>query len=389
MLTLLASLFAQDTGELRDPHYDGDFAAAPVPHWQRLLPGPRLMAWTHTERGRPATDGQDLFLGSAAVDALLQVSRTDGEELHRYPAGAPVQSEPVLIRDEVLFSDGAGYTWRYDLGETEPSWSHYGGAPVASSPTVTGNLVLVANVDDVVYALDADDGELRWRYARPADATRASELTLFGAPSPVRVGDLVVVGFSDGGVVGLSAASGEVEWERRVGEGRYPDVIATPLVDDGVAYVGGYSEPLVALDLTQKAVRWRLDVGSASTPTLVDGVLYHGATDGKLRAIDAQGGEVSWTWDSDTTGALTRPQVLEAGVLVGSSDGSLYLVSRHDGTLLWEHDPGHLMDGITVAPLVVGRQLIAVTNAGRLLSMLSPGLSAGFETGRLGPDAPL
>ena len=389
MLELLASLFVQDSPTAREPHYEGTFEEAPVPHWQRLLPGPRLMAFTHTERGRPASDGTDPFLGSAAVDALLQVSRVDGSEVHRYPAGAPVQSEPRVLDGELLFSDAAGYTWRYGVGAEEPVWSHYGGAPVASPPTLSGDVVLVANVDDVVYALDADDGELRWRYARPPDPTRDSELTLFGAPSPIRVGDLVIAGFSDGAVVALSARGGEIEWERRVGEGRYPDIIGAPLVAGGVAFVGGYSEPFVALDLEQKAVRWRAEIGTASQPTLLDGVLYHGATDGKLRALNAENGEVLWTWDSDTTGALTTPQVLDAGVVVGSSDGSLYLVSRHDGTLLWEHDPGHILDGVTVAPLVVGRQLVAVTNAGRLLSMLSPGEVSPFETGRLGVEAPL
>lgn len=389
MLLLLGSFFAQEAPERRAPGYEGDFAQAPVPHWQRLLPGPRLQAFTHTERGRPGTDGTDLFLGSAAVDALLQVSRVDGSEIFRYEAGAPVQSEPLMLNGEVLFSDSAGYTWRYGIGADEERWSHYGGAPISATPTLAQGHVYVANVDDVVYALDAAGGELEWRYARPYDATRDSELTLFGAPSPQRIGDIVIAGFSDGAVVALSANAGEVLWERRVGEGRYPDIIGEPLVEGRVAYVGGYSEPFVALDLEQRAVRWRQDIGSAAPPTLVDGTLYHGATDGKLRALDAESGEVLWTWDSLTTGALTQPQVLDAGVVVGSSDGSIYLVSRHDGVLMWEHDPGHLLDGVTVAPLVVGRQLVAVTNAGRLLSMLSPGDDPVFDTLRLGADAPL
>lgn len=385
---LLGEAFDLDREALQ-AHYDGAFSDAPVPHWQRRLPGPRLQAFSHTERGRPASDGQDLYLGSAAVDALVQVSRVSGEEVRRYEAGAPVQSEPVLTAGDVLFADLGGYTWRYPLGADEPSWSHYGGAPVEARPTLARGLVYVANVDDVVYALDATTGELQWRYARPPDALRDSELTLFGAPSPVVVGDLLLAGFSDGALVALSADGGEVEWERRVGEGRYPDLIATPVVADGVAYTGGYSKPLVAIELDSRSIRWRLDVGSASAATIQDGVLYHGATDGKLRAVTAETGEVLWTWDSETTGALTRPQLLDAGVLIASSDGTMYLVDIDTGAALWEHDPGYLLDGITVAPFVEGRQLIAITNAGRLLSMLSPGGGLVQERGRILLDAPL
>ncbi|MCP4810475.1 MAG: PQQ-binding-like beta-propeller repeat protein [Proteobacteria bacterium] len=385
---LLGEAFDMDRKPL-EAHYAGTFGEAPVPHWQRMLPGPRLQAFSHTERGRPATDGTDLYLGSAAVDALLQVSRVSGEEVSRYEAGAPVQSQPVLVGDSILFADSGGYTWRYAVGAEESTWSHFGGAPVEATPTLDGSRVYVANVDDVVYALDARTGELQWRYARPPDPLRDSELTLFGAPSPVVVGDLVLAGFSDGSLVALSADGGEIAWERRVGEGRYPDLIATPVVADGVAFTGGYSEPLVAIDLVNRSIRWRIDVGSSSAATMHDGVLYHGGTDGKLRAIEPDTGDVLWLWDSETTGALTQPQVVDAGVLVASSDGTVYLVERETGLASWTHDPGYLLDGITVAPLVDGRQMVAITNAGRLMSMLSPRDALQLEGGRVSPGGPL
>ena len=63
---------------------------------------------------------------------------------------------------------------------------------------------------------------------------------------------------------------------------------------------------------------------------------------------------------------------MEAGLVLGSSDGSLYLVDPANGTLLWSYDPAFLLNGITVAPSISGRQLLAVTNGGRLLSMVVP-----------------
>ena len=389
LIALLADFFIVEPPPVPESTVlEGRFDAPPVEHWRMRLPE-RHPSFSHTELSRPASDGDSIFVGIAAVNALVQLDRATGEVVSRYKANAPVQSEPVLVDGTVTFTDGAGYTWRYEVGARDHSWVHYGGAPITSAPTVTGNRVFVASVDDVVYALNASDGALVWRYSRPPDAARTSELALFGAPSPVIAGRLVLAGFNDGALVGLAADDGEVNWERRVGEGRYPDLIAPPLVDGTDCYVGGYSEPLVSLDLVSLNVRWRLDVGSAAPPLLTGEVLYHGGVDGKLRAIDRQTGAEQWVWDSDTDGALTQPQLLEAGLLVASSEGALYLVDPSTGELSWEYDPGFMLDGITVAPLVVGRQLVAVTNAGWVMSLLAPRPGALRQDPLLGANAPL
>lgn len=388
LLLSLLDFFTVEPGPMPElSALDGAFSEAPVDHWRVRLPE-RHPSGSHTELSRPTAAGRSIFVGIAAVNALVELDRATGEVVHRYAAMAPVQSEPVVQGGLLTFTDGAGYTWRYDVGAEEPTWSHFGGAPITSAPSVSGTRVYVSSVDDVVYALEATTGELIWRYARPQDPSRSSELSLFGSPSPVEAGRLVLAGFSDGALVALDAGDGEVNWERRVGEGRYPDLIATPLVVGSDCYVGGYSEPLVSVDLASRNVRWRLDVGSAASPTLVGEVLYHGATDGKLRAIDRQTGATLWTWDSETTGALTQPQALDAGLLVSSSDGSMYIVDS-EGSLVWEYDPGFLLAGITVAPVIVGRQLVAVTNAGWIMSLLSPRSSVIRQDPLLGADAPL
>lgn len=354
------------------PPSAGSFEQAPVPHWSRRLPGTRVKSANHTEHSAPVSNGESLFIGYAARAELFELDRGAGTIKHRYPAAAPVQSPAVPLADGVLFSDAAGYTWRYGKGAIAERWSHYGGAPVAARPTVHDGVVYVANVDDVVYALDMASGELLWRFERPPDPSRESELTLYGAPPPVVVDDLLLLGFSDGALLAIDRSSGEQAWERRVGEGRYPDLIGEPVVDGGDVFIAGFSEPLVSLDLDTRNVRWRLDVGGAAAP-LVDGpLIYHGGTDGKLRAIDRLTGAIIWEWDSETSGALTRPAAVAGGLLVGSSDGGLYLVDEASGELTWTYEPLHLLDGFSAAPLVIGRQLVAITNAGQLISLLAP-----------------
>ncbi len=351
----------------------GAFDQPPVLDWIRRLPGLPAQAATHTERSRPATDGHSIYLGQDSNDVLYQVDRLTGDVTHVYDTHGAVQSQVLFVDGDLLYSDLGGFTTRQPVDGSEPTWEHFGGAPIATAPTLQDGVVYIADVDDTVVALNAETGEVLWRYSRPVDPTRTSDLTLFGAPRPTVAGDLILAGFSDGNLVALRQKDGQVTWERRIGEGRYPDLIGTPLVVENTAYIGGFSEPLVALDMETQNIRWRLEeVGSATIPTPHEGLLYHGGTDGRLRAISQREGEVIWTWDSHTTGALTRPQVTEAGLLVGSSDGTLYLVDADKGLETWRWDPDQMLDGVTVAPLLIDRQAILVTNAGRLMSLVVP-----------------
>lgn len=360
----------------------GSFDAAPVVTWQRRLPGPRVPAATHTELGSPLLVDGLIYVGSAADDALLVLDRSDGRLIRRLPAQGPVQSAPVVREGRVWFSDAAGSTHCYRVSDGTSLWRHDGTGPILSSPLVDQGRLIVANLDNVVTALDAESGEFIWRHSQRVERPLAGP-ALYGAPTPTPVrleqGEAVLSGFADGTMVALTVDAGEVLWQRRVGEGSYPDLIGQ-VVDLGPSVVaGGFSGPLMALDPQNRAVRWRLDVGSADGPAVgpvdpVSGlpVLYHGGIDGKMRSIDARTGEERWTWDSQTQGALTRPVVTDGGLLVGSSSGSLYLVDPVQGVLRWQLEPGYVLAGVSAEPAVDGRQAVVVTNAGRIISLVVP-----------------
>ena len=374
---MIAMGFLSATGSeghytLSSPDVSGEFSSPPVVQWVVPLPVPPHTSASHTELGGPVLHGDEIFIGSAAADALLVLDRRDGHLLRQLPTTAPVQA-PVVIDGELLyFSDTSGTTWCYPLEGEEPLWSHYSGAPVLSSPTIADGRVYISNVDNLVYALDAGSGELVWRYAHRIDPTRTAELELYGAPSPVLAGETVLTGFSDGALIALSVEGGEALWSRRVGEGKYPDLIAPAMVREDDILVAGYTEPLLALDRTNQAVRWRLEIGGPQAVVEAEGLLLHGGGDGLLRALDAQTGDQLWEWDSQTGSALTQPIPTPAGLLVGASAGSVYLVNTLTGALLWEYDPGYFLAGVTSTPAVGGRQAVVLTNAGNLISFIVP-----------------
>lgn len=344
--------------------------AEPLLSWSVQLPGPPSDSAVLSEPAAPVVDATHIYVGHAGTHALLVLDRRDGRVLTELPARGSVASAAVVTEDRVYFSDDAGYTWCYTRAEidapTQPhiaAWSHFSGAPIVSSPSLAEGTLYLANVDEQVYALDAGSGELRWRYAHRLDAARGASLELFGAPSPVVAGDRIFAGFSDGFLATLSRADGTLVGSAGVGEGTYPDLIAPPRPVGASVVVGGFTGPLVSLDPETRAVRWRIEAGSAS-PLVLDGdTVWQGGADGTLRKIDARTGEVMWSWECPVGGTLTEPVPTAMGVMVGSTQGSVYLVDSTSGVLRWSFQPGILLTGVTARPAVDGDTMYVLSNA--------------------------
>jgi outer membrane protein assembly factor BamB len=368
-------IFPEDPPRPLPATFEGAFDDAPAPHWSARLPGGRLNAANHTERTRPVVVGEGILVGSAAGDALYMLSRRDGSLIRSYPAANSVESGATVVGDLVYFADSGGVIWCYRL-DGSFVWKHESDAPILVSPTVQDGRLYITTVDDLALALDAGSGALVWQYQRKPDPTREAELALYAAPPAVPVRNAVLFGFSDGAIVGLDAASGDVVLDRRVGEGRYPDLVAAPVVHGSDIFASGYFEPLVALDVATQNVRWRIDAGAANAPVIDEStgapVLYHPGTDGKLRAIVALTGAEMWTLNSGTTGALTTPVVTPAGMILASSEGGLWLIDPVSGDVNWTYAEPVLLGGISSAPTVDGRQLLVVTNDGYIHSLLVP-----------------
>lgn len=347
-------------------------ARPPVLLWSVSLPGFPPAVSTPTEPGAPAVHKDRIYLGYSGTNALLVLNRGDGRVVESLPARAPVSAAPILSDDRVIFADSAGYTRLFTRSDSgwKQVWEHYSGAPIVQTPTLDGDTVYVSNVDELVYALNATSGELRWRYQHRLDAARGASLELFGAPAPTVDGELVYAGFSDGFVAALDRATGTEQWTASVGEGTYPDLIAPTLpLPDGGLLVGGYVKPLVHLDPETRSPSWRIDAGSAAASAMVGETIYHPGADGKLRAIDSRTGDLKWTWDSGSSGPLVTPVATAQGLLVASTDSTLFLVNTESGTTRWLLDVGTSLTGFVSAPVVSGADIYALSNGGKLYAL--------------------
>lgn len=135
----------------------------------------------------------------------------------------------------------------------------------------------------------------------------------------------------------LNAKNGALIWKYQISGADYP----TPVVVNGVVYVAGGNN-LYALRATDGKLLWTY-TGSRYVylPTVVDGVAYFGASDG-LYAVRADTGMLLWKSANDIWTGYTA--VANGIVYVSSQFGHLYAFNAGTGTLLWISDkyPGAL-----------------------------------------------
>jgi outer membrane protein assembly factor BamB len=111
---------------------------------------------------------------------------------------------------------------------------------------------------------------------------------------------------------------------------------------DGVVHVGLGNGELIALNLSDGAVRWKYSTMSfigESSPAVSSGVVFIGDLDGTLHAVNARDGKLLWAYK--TEGEIkSSPVVVDGLVLIGSYDTFLYALDARSGELRWRFQTG-------------------------------------------------
>ncbi len=116
------------------------------------------------------------------------------------------------------------------------------------------------------------------------------------------------------------------------------EVRASPLVYNGVVYIGAYDHNLYALDANSGKFLWKFPTqkGICSSACAWERLIVFGSEDGTLYALNAQSGAVQWT--VRTAGPIrSSPRVLRDTVYVGSDDQNVYAVDLRRGEVLWAY----------------------------------------------------
>jgi quinohemoprotein ethanol dehydrogenase len=136
---------------------------------------------------------------------------------------------------------------------------------LASEPIVVDGTIYIPATLDVVYAIDAVSGRIKWTY----DPHVRLDETIWGSyaariPRGVAVWNgKVFIGTGDCRVIALDAASGHSIWQTQICDSVQTGITGAPRVGGGKVYVGyfgsdtGTRGSLVALDVNTGTIAWR------------------------------------------------------------------------------------------------------------------------------------
>ncbi len=156
--------------------------------------------------------------------------------------------------------------------------------------------------------------------------------------SPVVVNGVAYVGSVDHNVYALNASTGALIWKYTAGD----EIGLSPTVANGVVYAvtSGVDNHLYALNATTGALLWKYTAGYiTSPPTVANGLVYVGAAnEPSLYALNAATGALIWKYTTGG-GAIDLSPAVANGVVYFGDDGarSVYALNAATGALIWTY----------------------------------------------------
>ncbi len=180
--------------------------------------------------------------------------------------------------------------------------------------------------------------------------------------SPVIADGIVYIGSDDGHLWAYSANTGALRWSKWAGG----PVRSTPAVYNGNVFVGSNDGYLYKFSAANGAKRWAKRLGGDVTgsPLVIGGVVYIGSRGGNFYALSAADGSVIWKYN--TWSVWDGAAYSNGTVYVGSDQSKLFAFNATNGNLKWEFDS---WGRVRSTPAVAGGKVYFGSDGGRLYAL--------------------
>ena len=279
-----------------------------APHWNASVGA--AGGYRQPLLASPVLAGGQVF----AMDANAVVSAfsaADGTRNWRTPTRPKHATEENIgggvsyDRGRLYASTGYGELLALDAGSGKVLWRQTLDFPARTAPVVGGGLVALVVQNDLLLTFDAGTGTPGWRFSGTVGQSANTSVGITGAPA--YADGILVAGFASGTLAALDANSGTPVWEQSFASSfgqasslDFSDIVAAPVIANGVVYAIGLGDTAMAVDLHSGAKVWTHSASGTQSFCLAGGFGFLLDNTQNLFAIHADDGLVSW--------ALQMPQ---------------------------------------------------------------------------------
>ena len=318
-------------------------------------------------------DSQSVLVATSASGARLwSLDLTPAGEQSGEADGGGIASGGGRI----YVTTGYGEMAAVDPKTGEKIWSQSLMALAAGRPAYADGLVYVVSGGATSWAVEADNGRVRWQVDGLSDLNMRR-----GSTGPAVSDKLVLFGYGSWDVQAAFRKGGLVLWTSTLAGGRagralstIEDIGSTPVIADGRVFAANSTGRIVALNLDSGERLWSAPFGAKSLIWPAGGSVFFISDLSQLIRLDARTGKTIWIKQLKGYLKLDRQRskevvvhhgpILAGGLLyVASSDGGLTAFDPVSGEVVQTLDiPG----GATTIPVVADETLYVVSKTGKL-----------------------
>jgi outer membrane protein assembly factor BamB len=314
------------------------YSESPAPTDNTILWSAPVTGTNHEFCSPVVYDGVVYFLADndwgSSEDSVWALNAVSGNVLWARSAHGDTDDAVTVIGNLLYYSSDSLFCCNRFTGETLWSFAPEGGeGKISGTPVISdGNVYFDWSDDgsaqiDTVFALGAFSGNPIWKTALPEGNVQSCYTLYLGS---------LFVPTNDGPLYALDILDGTISWTNIDSQGGYWD--SSPVVDDGVIYIGCYDGYVRAIDVNNGLTIWQTQIFTGAveaTPAFYDGVVYVGAS--MVFALSAADGDTLWSID---IGGIHGSPGMADGVLYWgdtSTGGIIHAVEMATGFEVWSY----------------------------------------------------